>query len=167
MRFLSAAGSNVFDREPGQETVSTTEVQSKYLTRMTNLQAGVGLRQLNRVETSNARLNENALLYNKELKDQKGVKTPSLTPGRTHTFLYYRLEVTGRKSLREKLIRKGVDTATDDMSDCTTLPPFRPYEGDLPVARNLPERILEIPNNPHLREKDILYISRCIRDAVK
>ena len=35
----------------------------------------------------------------------------------------------------------------------------------VPVARSLPTRILEIPNNPNLREDDVRYIARCIKEA--
>ena len=165
MRMLSAAGSRAFDSEPGQETVSETEVHSRYFTRLTNLQSAVGIRQLGRIVAINARVNHNALIYNQELKDLANIKTPQVTPGRTHTFLYYRLEVDDREALRHTLLGKGIDTAPDDMSDCTTLAPFREYDADVPVARSLPARILEIPNNPNLREQDVRYIARCIKEA--
>jgi dTDP-4-amino-4,6-dideoxygalactose transaminase len=165
MRMLSAAGSRPFDSEPGQETVSETEVHSRYLTRLTNLQSAVGIRQLGRIVAINARVNHNALTYNQELKDLAKIKTPLVTPGRTHTFLYYRLEVDDRDALRHTLLGKGIDTAPDDMSDCTTLAPFREYDADVPVARSLPARILEIPNNPNLREEDVRYIARSIKET--
>lgn len=165
MRSLDAAGRTSLDREPGQETVSQSEVDMRYLTRLTNLQAAVGIHQLSRVETINAKVSQNAHLYNRELKAREGIKTPSVGSERTHTFLYYRLEVADREPLRRRLLRRGVDTAPDDMSDCSTLPPFSQTTVDLPVARVLPHRILEIPNNRDLREDDILYIARCIREA--
>jgi perosamine synthetase len=165
MRALSAAGSRAFDSEPGQETVSDAEVHSRYLTRLTNLQSAVGIRQLGRIVAINARVNHNALIYNRELKGLPSISTPRVTPGRTHTFLYYRLEVDDRASLRPRLLSKGIDTAPDDMSDCTTLAPFRGYDADVPVARWLPSRILEIPNNSNLREDDVQYIARCIRET--
>ena len=165
LRLLNAAGSHALDGKPGQETVSPSEVQTKFVTRLTNLQAAVGIHQLGRIEEINAKLNRNAYLYNRELKDLKGVKTPRVVPETTHTFLYYRLEVTDRQHLRAKLISKGVDTSPDDMSDCSTLSPFRQKTFDLPVASGLSEKILEIPNNPNLREEDVLYIARCLKEA--
>jgi perosamine synthetase len=167
MRALSAAGSQVFEREPGQETVSPAEIQGKFPTRLTNVQAAVGLHQLTRIEAINAKLNQNARLYNQELQDQKHITIPQVSSERTHTFLYYRIEVADRQNLRTKLFRQGVDTAPDDMSDCTTLAPFRQFELNVPVARSLPEKILELPNNPNLRENDIRYIARCLKKASK
>ncbi len=165
LRVLDAAGSHALDGEPGQETVTPSEVQSKFVTRLTNLQAAVGIHQLGRIEEINTKLNKNAYLYNSELKDLEGVKTPSVVPETTHTFLYYRLSVMDRQPLRDRLIRKGVDTSPDDMSDCSTLPPFRQEAFDLPVAGGLSEKIMEIPNNPDLQEEDVLYIARCLKEA--
>lgn len=165
MRALTALGSQAFEREPGQETVSPAEIQGKFPTRLTNLQAAVGRHQLTRIEAINAKVNQNARFYNQELQHQPQIKIPQVSAERTHTFLYYRLEVADRPNLRSKLFRQGVDTVADDMSDCTMLAPFRPWNVDAPVARRLPAKILEIPNNLHLREDDLRYIAQCLKDA--
>jgi dTDP-4-amino-4,6-dideoxygalactose transaminase len=165
IRAASALGSGFFDREPGQEKVSSAEVSAVYATRLTNLQAAVGLHQLTRIEKINARVNRNAQIYNSQIKNRPAIKTPRLQPGRTHTFLYYRIEAANRKALRSALLRKGIDTVQDDMSNCLTLAPFRHEKADLRVAADLPQRILEIPNNPGLTEKDVRTIAQCINDA--
>jgi perosamine synthetase len=165
IRAAGALGSGFFDREPGQETVSSTEVSAVYATRLTNLQAAVGLHQLKRIETINARVNRNAQIYNSQIKDGPAIKKPHLQPGRTHTFLYYRIEAENRRALRKALLRKGIDTVADDMSNCLTLAPFRHEKADLKVAGDLPRRILEIPNNPTLKEKDVHAIARCINEV--
>ena len=167
IRASTAFGSSLFDREPGQETVSATSGQSEYLTRLTNLQAAVGLYQLTRVEEINAAMNRNAILYNELLKGQPAIKVPGVSSGRTHTFLYYRLEVPDRQALRKILIRKGVDTMPDDMSNCADLPPFREDKTRLRVTPGLPERILEIPNNSHLKEEDVRNIAKGIKSALE
>ncbi|MFC2173538.1 DegT/DnrJ/EryC1/StrS family aminotransferase [Acidobacteriota bacterium] len=166
MRILNALGSRAYDSEPGRETVSSGEVKTRYLTRLTNLQGAVGLHQLTRIDKINDTVNRNAQVYNRELEGVEGIEIPQVPPGRTHTFLYYRVEASDRENLRQKLFRKGVDTAPDDMSDCTTLAPFKDYGVELPVASKLPSRILELPNNPSLKEKNILHISRSVKDAL-
>jgi dTDP-4-amino-4,6-dideoxygalactose transaminase len=166
IRASNALGLHLFDREPGQESVSATERQSGYFTRLTNLQATVGLHQLTRIEEINARMNHNAILYNELFKGQPGIKIPGLSPGRSHTFLYYRIEVPDRRDLRKELIRNGVDTMPDDMSNCADLPPFRGGETDLRVVPGLPESVLEIPNNFQLKEEDIRYIAKTVKAAV-
>jgi dTDP-4-amino-4,6-dideoxygalactose transaminase len=63
------------------------------------------------------------------------------------------------------MLKRGIDTAPDDMSDCTQLSLFKDQAGSCPVAQKLPLRIVEIPNNQDLREKDLLRITRVIRQC--
>jgi dTDP-4-amino-4,6-dideoxygalactose transaminase len=166
MKGLHSLGSHAFDSEPGQETVTSSDVQKVYATHITNLQAAVGLHQLTRIDSINEKVNRNAMIYNRELQNVPGIKPPTVSSDRSHTFLYYRLEVENRQFLRSRLFPKGVDTNPDDMSNCLTLPPFAGYEADIPVAQHLPHKILEIPSNPRMTEEDVLYVARAIRDAV-
>jgi dTDP-4-amino-4,6-dideoxygalactose transaminase len=167
MRLLSSKESFAFDQESGQETITSSQIQVTFPTRLTNLQAAVGLHQLTRIDDINAQVSRNAQIYNQELKGLPGLKTPEVSEGRTHTYLYYRLEVERLQELRAKIFPKGIDTRPDDMSDCTTLPPFRDQVLDVPVANRLPRTILEIPNNPNMNEKDVRYVANCIKDAIQ
>jgi dTDP-4-amino-4,6-dideoxygalactose transaminase len=55
----------------------------------------------------------------------------------------------------------------DDMSNCPDLQPFREDKTELQVAPGLPKRILEIPNNPNLREGDVRHIGKVITSALE
>lgn len=167
MRLLAMTGSNAFDPQPGQESVSVAEVKGQYPTRITNLQAAVGRFQLRRIDDFNARLNDNARRYNQLLADTPAVMLPSLAPGRSHTFLYYRIRVKNRQALRRALMAMRVDTRDDDMSDCTRLAPFCRDAHPLPVTSRLPAELLEIPNNPRLKWVDVDTIAGCIKKAVR
>ncbi len=167
MRLLSSKESYAFDQESGQETVSASEVQGTFPTRLTNLQAAVGLHQLTRIDVINKRVSRNAHVYNAELQGVPGIKTPAVSAGRSHTFLYYRLEVDNLQQLRAKLFPKGIDTRPDDMSDCSALPPFKDVPLKAPVGHRLPKRILEIPNNPRMKENDVRYVAQCIKNAAQ
>jgi dTDP-4-amino-4,6-dideoxygalactose transaminase len=163
MRLAAWKGSRFFDRDPGQESVSPSLVRTTYRSRMTNAQAAVGLRQLTRLDWVNGRLNENAAIYARELDQASNLATPALAAGRTHTFLYYRVRVQNRTSVRRALLDERIDTAVDDMSDCSTLPPFRGRTEPLPVSSGLPSTVLEIPNNPRLDVRDAAYIAATVR----
>jgi dTDP-4-amino-4,6-dideoxygalactose transaminase len=165
MRLAAWSGSPFFDREPGQESVSPSDVRTTYRARIANAQAAVGLRQLARLDWANGRLNENARIYARELDQDPNLATPRLAAGRTHTFLYYRIQVRNRAAVRRALLSQRVDTALDDMSDCSALPPFRGRTGPLPVSARLPATVLEIPNNPRLDARDVAYIAAAVRRA--
>jgi dTDP-4-amino-4,6-dideoxygalactose transaminase len=165
MRFLSALGLAAFDSEPGQETVSDTEVRKQYPTRITNLQAAVGCYQLGRIEAINAKLEDNARRFNTLLKGIPSIDLPLDASGASRALLYYRIKVKQRQALRRALLKRRIDTMADDMSDCTRLAPFRANAPSVPVASSLPGGLLEIPSNQHLTPKDIVYIAECIKDC--
>ena len=165
MRLLSVLGLAAFDSEPGQETVSTVDVQNQYPTRITNLQAAVGCYQLGRIEAINAKLEDNARRYNSLLQGISSIELPLDASGASRALLYYRIKVPQRKALRGALLKKRVDTMADDMSDCTRLAPFRATAPSVPVAATLPGGLVEIPSNQHLTPKDIVYIAESIKEC--
>ena len=165
MRLLSMLGLAAFDSEPGQETVSSVDVQNQYPTRITNLQAAVGCYQLGRIEAINAKLEDNARRFNSLLQGIPSIDLPLDADGKSRALLYYRIKVQKRKALRGALLKRHVDTMADDMSDCTQLAPFRADAPSVPVAASLPAGLLEIPSNQHLTPKDIVYIAECIKEC--
>jgi len=165
MYLLDLLGRPRLDPQPGRETVTDEAISSGFLVKMSNLQAAVGLVQLERVDQINQKARENAALYSEELRGLRGIKIPQIIPGVEPSFLYYRLEVDNREDFRKRLFRKGIDTSPDDMSACSAL--FKDWSDkrfSCPVAERLPARIVEIPNNQYLIKDDLLYIARCIRE---
>lgn len=165
LRLLDLFGSSRLDGEAGREVVTTEVLSSHYRTRMSNLQAAVGLGQLARLEEVNRRVRENAAFLRRELSGVNGIKSPVVIDGVLPTFLYYRVQVENRPSFRRRLLRYRVDTTPDDMSACSAMPLFADLRASCPIAEQLPDRMVEIPNNANLKAKDLLYIARCIREA--
>jgi len=163
MRFLAARASSTLDTEPGMETISEKEKAVIFLYRLTNLQSAVGLRQLSRLDTLNEKARKNALIYNRELKGLPWMQLPVSLPEAKHCYLYYRVLVEKREDFRQAMLRKGIDTAPDDMSDCSSLPLFSDQAGCCPVAEKLPRRMVELPNNQYLTEKDLMRIIGAVK----
>lgn len=166
MRVLAALKSSApLDTEPGTETISEQEKTVSLLYRLTNLQSAVGLHQLSRLDALNEKARVNASIYNRELQGLPWAQLPVNLPESKHCYLYYRIQVDKREDFRREMLKRGIDTAPDDMSDCTQLSLFKDQAGSCPVAQKLPLRIVEIPNNQDLREKDLLRITRVIRQC--
>ncbi|MFQ5902330.1 MAG: DegT/DnrJ/EryC1/StrS family aminotransferase [Candidatus Binatia bacterium] len=165
LRLLDLLGSSALDGEPGTEMVTPEEISSHYRARMSNLQAAIGLEQLTRLDEVNQRVRKNAALLRQALSGMKGIQSPTVIDGVVPTFLYYRVQVEDRQAFRRKLLRRGVDTTPDDMSACSALPLFANLQAGCPVAERLPDRMMEVPNNANLTEKDLLYIARCVREV--
>lgn len=163
IRIVDRMSSDFADRSMEENIALPFKVPRPF--RLTNLQAAVGLGQLNRLDGINARLIRNAGLFDQELGTVKNIRIPEVHPRVKHIYLYYRVLEEDAKMFRRKLLRKGIDTKRDDMSNCAGLDVFAPCRTDCPVAERLPARSIGIPNTAFLREADILRIAECIRET--
>jgi perosamine synthetase len=79
-----------------------------YNFRMTDVHAAIGLAQLGKLETNNARRRVIAARYDAELR---GVITPRVRPGVTHVYHQYTIRVAQRDAFAERLRGRGIGSA--------------------------------------------------------
>jgi dTDP-4-amino-4,6-dideoxygalactose transaminase len=167
LRVLDGVGSSFSDDQIEESIDPVRSVKSLgQQTRLTNLQAAVGLKQLPRLDDINDKLKTNARQLMKELRGVGNISLPVENPESLPTYLYLRLQVPEARSFRKMLLARGVDTKRDDMSACSTLKIFSEYRRNCPNAAELNRSSIEIPHNPFLKENDISYIARQIIAAV-
>jgi perosamine synthetase len=164
LRLKLLMGQPLLDSAVGNELVDEFVSTKPRITRLSNLQAAIGLRQLKRIDHFNEGARRNAHRLTEKLGEVPGIKAPSSTGG-DHIYVYYPLTVDPqrRDDLRHFLLRHGIDSKTTDMADCTTLKPFlNTWNGD---HRNGPSEasILEICVYPVIPEDKMLEIARAIR----
>jgi dTDP-4-amino-4,6-dideoxygalactose transaminase len=140
---------------------------------MTDLQAALGLTQLDRLEFMQGRREQYAALYNQELKDVAGVSTP-INPGlgRNAWHLYViRIEKNelniGRDEFIDELTAMNIGTSVHFIP--VHLHPFyrRTFgnsEGDFPVAEGIFEKIISLPLYPSMTEGDVQYVAEAVRE---
>ena len=137
--------------------------------RMTNLQAAVGLGQLEKFEELVERRIENAKLYNSLLKDIHGLELPPETPEIKNVFWMYGIRVKenfgiSRDELRRKLALKGIETRTFFIPIHLQPIYWKDYlEEDFPVAERLCKEGLYLPSSSKLEKDEIYFIAECIR----
>lgn len=167
LRVLDSVGSSFSDDQIEESLDPAQSVKSlQQQTRLTNLQAAVGLEQLPGLDNFNDKLRVNARRLIEKLRNVRNISLPAEDPESLPTYLYFRLQVPETRSIRKTLLSRGVDTKRDDMSACSTLKNFSEYRRHCPNAAELSLRSIEIPNNPFLNEKDISYIAGQIIAAV-
>ena len=165
IRILDLFNSDFMDRLTHSEIFLPTSMPRHYEMKLTNLQAAVGLRQLEGLDSVNQRMINNAEVLNRELEGVGGIRIPRSLPGYKHIYLYYRLIVRKPYAFRKKLLRRGVDILRSCMLACPELEFFSDAKGSFPVAIEAANRGLEIPNGPSLTEENMLYIARQIRQV--
>jgi perosamine synthetase len=144
-----------------------------YNYRLTNLQAAVGLAQLERIEEFINRHREIARYYNSLLKNIRGVTLPPEMPWARNVYWMYTIlvdeEFLGitRDDLMKKLETYGVDTRS------TFLPIHLqpPYKGiyaneKYPIAELLGKRGINLPSGNLITKEDIEYVVSAIKDVI-
>jgi perosamine synthetase len=165
LRFKRFLGQPLMDSEVGDELLQTFGQSNPRIVRMSNLQATIGLLQLEHIDAFNAGAQRNAELLTQQLGEVPGITTPRTIDGQ-HIYVYYPITVepTKRDDLRHFLLRHGIDVKTTDMADCPALHAFR-EAGVGQVARQRPSEasFLEICVYPAISEQRIRRIAQSLR----
>ena len=143
--------------------------------RLTNMQAAVGVGQLEQAEDLVEARRANAYLYNHLLQNVPGVKLPPETKDVKNVYWMYGIMINeefgiSMPALREKLHQAGIGTRTffigmhkqpvyqkedSRFPDCS---------GDFPVADELEKKGLYLPSTSHLTIAQIYYITDKVKE---
>jgi len=143
-----------------------------YNYRMTNVQAAIGLAQLERIDELVEMRRRNAYLYNKFLKDIEGLRLPLEKEWAKNVYWMYSILVEpefgmSRDKLMNELRKKGIETRPFfiPMHKQPVFQKMRLFKDEVyPVAEELSEKGLHLPSSPGLSEQEIRYIANAIRD---
>lgn len=136
--------------------------------RMTNLQAAVGVAQLERIRDTldaKARL---ATSYRARLSGVEGITLhPEVRSGRgvywMYSILVEKKGAMNRDRLMGALRARGIETRPFFVA-MHQLPPYRQPDASFPVASRLARTGLSLPSHPTLGAEDIAYVSDTIRE---
>lgn len=143
--------------------------------RMTNIQASIGLAQLEKIDELIERRRSHAHLYNSLLKDVKGVSLPPEKKWAKNVYWMYSILIQdefgmSRDELMEKLKEKGIETRTFFIP-LHQQPAFRKmnlFQGEnYPIAEELSQKGLYLPSGSGLTTDQIEYVCRAIKQASK
>lgn len=140
--------------------------------RMTEIQAAVGLVQLRKLDSLNARRIEIAEKYSSGLRGIKGLQIPSPPPGLKHVFHVYLLLLESEFRLSKEEFMWELYTAKQIKAWSHYMPIhltaiYRSLGhgvGECPVAEAMFERYVSIPVHPRMTEESIQYVIDSIRE---
>jgi dTDP-4-amino-4,6-dideoxygalactose transaminase len=163
LRLKLALGKPLMDSAVGDELLQHFVGSGPRITRMSNLQAALGLLQLQYIDAFNEGARRNANTLTENLGTVPLVRPPETSD--EHVYVYYPLTVDAEKrdDLRTYLLRHGVDSKTSDMSDCTKLRAFRTDEAVSDRKAGQEASILEICVYPVIPTGEMQRIARLIR----
>ena len=147
-----------------------------YNYRMTNVQAALGLAQLENIDKFVEKRRNNAKLYTELLKDIPGIRLPVEKEYAKNVYWMYGIVInqekfgTSRDELMDNLRKEGVDTRYffKPMHSQKVLEKFGPRdEGHYPVTERLSANGLYLPSGSGLNTGDIEYICSKLRKLSK
>ncbi len=140
--------------------------------RMTNLQAAVGLAQVEQMATFVAQRRQNALEYNCRLSTIPGIRTPAEAPWAKNVYWMYGIMVDekeygmNRDQLRKVLADNGIETRTFFIPMHCQPVYWEAFKGQrYPVAEDLCKRGFYLPSSSSLALDEIEYVANVIREA--
>jgi perosamine synthetase len=148
-----------------------TDVGFNY--RMTNIQAAIGLAQLEHIDRFVEMRRKNTSLYNKQLKEVAGITLPKEMKWAKNVYWMYSIVIEdefgmSRDELMAFLRQKGVDTRTFFIP-MHVQPAFNNmvlFKGErYPVSEMLAERGLYLPSGSGLTEEQINTVCEAVRQA--
>ena len=137
-----------------------------YNYRMTNMQAVIGQKQLQRLPSWLDQRRENAEKLTTRLANMERVETPTRIADRDHAFHQYTVVTEHRDSLQSSLESNGVGYG---IYYPMTIPDQPAYgrESPVPVARRLTETVLSLPVHPCVTDDDIETIVDAVDAGVE
>jgi perosamine synthetase len=126
-----------------------------YHFRTTDIQAAIGLVQLEKLPAWNKQRIANARYLNERLMD---VRVPIVAPNRRHVFHQYTIRVSGdRQALQDHLSEYSVGTAIHYPHPIHHQPFYRSlgYDDVLPEAEAASRDVLSLPVHPALSQSDL------------
>ncbi len=143
-----------------------------YNLRMTDLQAAIGLIQLESVDAWNEQRRRNADRLTAGLAGIPGLTTPTVRPRAKHVFHQYTIRVQARDDVREALTHEGIGTGIYYPIPVHQQPFYTGlgYRDKLPEAERASREVLSLPVHPSLTgdelDQIIAALSRITLQAV-
>lgn len=146
-----------------------TEIGFNY--RMTNLQAALGLAQLERIEELLERKREIFEWYKEELKDVEGIKLNYEAEWAKNVFWMICVEIENytelkRDELMVRLKERGIDSRPY-FYPISDMPMYRDKKDDTPIAHKVYKRGLVLPSYFDLEKEDVVWICDNLKRMLK
>jgi len=131
-----------------------------YNLRFNEIQAAIGIKQLEKLPGWNEARRNIARMYNQALKDL--VITPVEEPWAKHVYHLYVIRTRKRNELKEFLSRQGISTLVHYPLPIHKQPAITSLLGAQPTLKNtekFADEVLSIPMYPTLTKREVKYVS--------
>jgi hypothetical protein len=137
---------------------------------MTDIQAAIGIKQLEKLDWIISERRKIAMKYNEAFKDMDYIQLPIEKEGYFTNFqsyiIYLKDSFTGlRNDLMQKLLDKGISTRRGIMATHTESAYSQYCQGlQLPITENVSDRSIILPLYVPMKADEIDYVIKCCSD---
>ena len=143
--------------------------------RMTDVEAAIGIAQLDKLDKLVDARRNNARRLTEALADTPGVRTPHVAAGVKHSYHQYTVQIdptvlqTSRDEFVDAIRAQGVGAAVHYPRPIHKQPAIEELIGQvsLPVCELLSERVLSLPVHPLLSDADLDRIAKAVKRAAE
>jgi perosamine synthetase len=144
-----------------------------YNYRMSEIQAAIGVVQLEKLSSFVAKRRANAQRLTELLAKTGRLQLPKETKGRQHSWYLYTVRLKdGKESERDKILeelkKKGIGAEAYYVHPVHTMPYYRETFGErkLPETEKAAQQVFSLPVHPGVTEEQVDYIGRALLDLV-
>jgi perosamine synthetase len=140
-----------------------------YNYRMTNIEAAIGLAQMENIDRLLAARQNVARWYNDQLQDQDLFRLPQAASWAHHSYWMYTVVLKrglpiGRDDVMRQLAEAGIETRPA-FYPMHVMPVYREPDGSYPVAEYLGANGINLPTHGLLTEEDVAYVAAHLRSV--
>lgn len=142
--------------------------------RMTDINAGLGVSQLRRLDSNIEKRRQNAKLYNEIFSNFSAISIPRELKDCNHSYHQYTLRFdnsTLRDKIKDYLYSNGIDARVYYPIPIHLQPFYKNtygYKGgEFPVAEYASQSVLSLPIHPRLTDEQIMFIGESVKRAFK
>ena len=154
-------------RNHGSSKGSYIHERAGFNSRLDEIQAGILLVKLKRIDEYNRKRRQKAALYAELLSDV--VKCPVQREGAYHVFHQYTIRSRGRNKIQRRLKENGISSVIYypvplHLQGALRFLGYK--EGDFPVAERAAREVLSLPIYPELEESVIIKIAEIVKGTI-
>jgi perosamine synthetase len=141
-----------------------------YNYRMTNIQAAIGLAQLEKIDWFIERRLEVAAWYNEYLSDMEGLLLPVQAAWARNVYWLYSIvlpDAIDRDTLIRQLDERGIETRPF-FYPMHVLPPYEDRDGDekFPITTTLSKQGINLPSSAKLTREDVEHVCQVMKASI-
>ena len=137
--------------------------------RMNDLQAGIGLVQLGKIDIWNSKRQDNAAFLSEKLSNIDGIVPPNIREETEHVFHQYTIRIRMRDQAAQTLKKNGIGFGIHYPKPIHQQPLYRSlgYQDHLPCAEDASQEVLSLPIHPDLQKSELEKIADVISSFVR